>query len=81
MSGYDTAITTFSPKGELLQVEYAMEAVKMGNMTLGLKTKDHVILAVEKKCMKKLQLPDSIKKVPITRFTIWMIDWLPPLLG
>lgn len=77
MSGYDTAITTFSPKGELLQVEYAMEAVKMGNMTLGLKTKDHVILAVEKKCMKKLQLPDSIKKVILTRFIIWtIISWL-----
>lgn len=69
MSGYDTAITTFSPKGELLQIEYALEAVKMGNLTIGLKSKDHVILAVEKKSMQKLQKPESIKKVSVIRFT------------
>ena len=32
-------------------------------MTIGLKTSDHVILAVEKKSMKKLQKKHSIKKV------------------
>jgi 20S proteasome alpha/beta subunit len=37
--------------------------INKGNLTIGLKTKDHVILAVEKKSMKKLQKKESIKKV------------------
>lgn len=35
----------------------------MGNLTIGLKTKDNVIIAVEKKSNKKLQDPRSFKKI------------------
>lgn len=34
---YDTDVITWSPQGRLHQVEYAMEAVKQGSATVGLK--------------------------------------------
>ena len=46
---YDTDITTWSPQGRLYQVEYAMEAVKQGSATVGVKSKTHVVLAALKR--------------------------------
>ena len=41
---YDQSALTWSPQGRLYQVEYAMEAVNQGNLLLGLKSKNHVVL-------------------------------------
>ncbi|EDW46004.1 GM10300 [Drosophila sechellia] len=42
---YDNDTTTWSPQGRLFQVEYAMEAVKQGAATVGLKGADYAVLA------------------------------------
>lgn len=60
---YDRSVSTFSSQGRLYQVEYARKAVENGWTTLGIQTKDAVIIAAEKKIENKLQIPKSIEKV------------------
>ncbi len=60
---YDAAVTRFSPSGHLFQVDYAFEAVKRGACAVGMKTKDSIILGVERKSMPKLQESSTVKKI------------------
>ncbi|XBW38512.1 hypothetical protein QEN19_004101 [Hanseniaspora menglaensis] len=55
MSGYDRAISIFSPDGHIFQVDYANEAVNKGTLTLALKSKNCIILASEVRSSLKLQ--------------------------
>lgn len=34
---YSYSLTTFSPSGQLLQIEYALQAVSKGNTSVGIK--------------------------------------------
>lgn len=61
-SGYDRAITVFSPDGRLYQVEYAIETVRRGSLAVGLKTKEAVILGVDEK-PRKLQTTGVTQKI------------------
>ncbi len=61
--GYDRAITVFSPDGRLFQVEYAREAVKRGTTSIGIRYKDGVLLAVDKRITSKLVETQSIEKI------------------
>ena len=62
-AGYDRAITVFSPDGRLFQVEYAREAVKRGTPSLGLKSKEGVVLIVDKRTVSRLVEAKSIEKI------------------
>lgn len=61
--GYDRAITVFSPDGRLFQVEYAREAVKRGTTSLGIKCREGVLLAVDKRVVSRLVEGKSVEKI------------------
>lgn len=47
----------------LFQVEYAIEAVKLGSTAIGIQTREGVILAVEKRLTSILLEPSSVEKI------------------
>uniref|UniRef100_A0A915IFC8 Proteasome subunit alpha type n=1 Tax=Romanomermis culicivorax TaxID=13658 RepID=A0A915IFC8_ROMCU len=62
-SEYDRGVNTFSPEGRLLQVEYALEAIKLGSTALAIKTSEGVVLASEKRIPSTLMVSDSMEKI------------------
>ena len=62
-SEYDRGVNTFSPEGRLFQVEYAIEAIKLGSTAIGLQTKSGSVLAVEKRLTSSLLEPSSVEKI------------------
>jgi len=60
---YDRSVNLFSPEGRLFQVEYAIEAIKLGSTAIGIQTSEGVVLAVEKRVTSPLIIPSSIEKI------------------
>lgn len=62
-SEYDRGVNTFSPEGRLFQVEYAIEAIKLGSTVIGICTKEGVVLAAEKRITSPLMVPSTVEKI------------------
>jgi len=60
---YSFSLTTFSPSGKLVQIEYALNAVTSGAPSVGIKANNGVVIAAEKKQKSILYDEDSIHKV------------------
>ncbi|XP_030564636.1 proteasome subunit alpha type-7-1B [Drosophila novamexicana] len=63
MSRFDESVNIYSPDGHLLQVEYAQEAVRKGSTVVGLRTKECVVLGVEKRAIDSLQIERTSRKI------------------
>ena len=62
-AAYDRAITIFAPDGRIYQVEYAFESVRRGWTTLGIRSKDGVVVIVHKKKTSTLIDEKMIQKI------------------
>ncbi|CBZ51584.1 hypothetical protein NCLIV_013780 [Neospora caninum Liverpool] len=60
---YSFSLTTFSPSGKLVQIEYALNRVQQGAPALGIKAKNGVVIAAEKKLTTPLIEEASVRKV------------------
>lgn len=62
-SDYSFSLTTFSPSGKLVQIEYALNAVAAGSTSLGIKATNGVVVATEKKVSSPLVDDTMVKKI------------------
>ena len=61
-SAYSFSLTTFSPQGKLLQIDYAMQAVnKVGGIAIGIKASDGICLVTERRSIPLLDVESAQK--------------------
>jgi len=64
-NGSEFSLTTFSPSGKLVQIEYALNAVAKGKMSLGIKATNGVVIASEKKIPSPLVDEETVEKIKL----------------
>ncbi|KAK5175112.1 Proteasome subunit alpha type-2 [Saxophila tyrrhenica] len=70
---YSFSLTTFSPSGKLVQIEYALNAVNQGVTSLGIKAANGIVLATEKKSSTSLIDASSSSKISLITPNIGMV--------
>ncbi|CAG8548319.1 7120_t:CDS:2 [Paraglomus occultum] len=70
---YSFSLTTFSPSGKLVQIEYALKAVAQGVTSIGIKATNGVVIATEKKSASSLIDDSSLEKVAVVCPNIGMV--------
>jgi proteasome alpha subunit len=60
---YDRGTSLFSPDGRIYQVEYAREAVSRGAPSVGVRTREGVVLAAQTQAASPLMVDESIEKL------------------
>jgi len=69
---YSFSLTTFSPSGKLVQIEYALTRVGNGGTSLGVKAKNGVVLCTEKK-LPALMDESSVEKISLITANIGVV--------
>ncbi|RKO92850.1 nucleophile aminohydrolase, partial [Blyttiomyces helicus] len=70
---YSFSLTTFSPSGKLVQIEYALTAVSQGATSIGIKATNGIVIATEKKVPSFLVDDNTIEKVSMISTNIGMV--------
>mmetsp|Transcript_3221 Transcript_3221/g.4120 ORF Transcript_3221/g.4120 Transcript_3221/m.4120 type:complete len:305 (+) Transcript_3221:142-1056(+) len=60
---HDTNVRQFSPQGEIQQIQYANEAIKKGNLLIGVVAKDGVVMIAEKASQSALFVRPCLPKL------------------
>ena len=65
-SEYDRGVNTFSPEGRLFQVEYAIEAIKIGTTAIGICTTEGIVIAVPMRLVRRVFVRQlAPRRVPV----------------
>ncbi|TPX48383.1 hypothetical protein SeMB42_g00016 [Synchytrium endobioticum] len=70
---YSFSLTTFSPSGKLVQIEYALNAVSEGVTSIGIKGHNGAIICTEKKTTSPLIDDTTIEKISHICSSIGMV--------
>jgi len=70
---YSFSLTTFSPSGKLVQIEYALAAVASGGPSVGLKAINGAVIAAEKKQKSVLYDECTVSKMEMITNHIGMV--------